>query len=384
MRNSWLWVWLAVVNPAQAGPAPMDSIERRAKLYLHACITAVLPPQLDLPEGIPPAAWNGTSCADPAFKLASSPAEPTPPAIRHSRIEFGTQWTDGFRVVVTDRLGRSWTGGPDSYPKVSPSPSFPVEQVQAAQQVAQDTFAQNYLRGCFLALSEMAADSPLTEEWEGRSCAEPSLNLPMPAAGQLLPQSVIHHRPKTEEGVEVVVTSASGQIHRLPEHSTPLPPPALRDTPAYQFGVRIAAMIGLAATLLFLTFVPGSRSAAVMGTVLGVPGGLLLWAVLRSPQLEWAGLLIAMVLLVWIGAGVLGSVPRLAYRAGRERWWEALGNSLIWALLPSPSLSFLYFMSAEQVFGVPYRSGWAALVILLAIVGFALSRRHRVGGVRRL
>lgn len=175
------------------------------------------------------------------------------------------------------------------------------------------------------------------------------------------------------------MTSALGQIHRLPEQPTLLPPPALSDTPAYQFGVWITAMIGLAATLLFLTFVPGGRTTAVIGMALGVPGGLLLWAVLRSPQQEWLGVLIAMVLLVWIGAGVLGSVPRLAYRATRERWWEALGNSLIWALLLTPPLSFLYFVSAGPVFSAPSRSGWTVLVILLAVVGIARSRRGHPG-----
>ncbi|GAA5501231.1 hypothetical protein Dxin01_00963 [Deinococcus xinjiangensis] len=377
MGKFWAWLW-CLLGLSLAAPHAMDADELSAKQYLHACINAVASLSLST-SSAQGSAWQGKTCDDPAFGLERSADQPIPKtAVKSSLVTFGPRWPqeslEDFEVSVTDQKNRTWKGSLSHYPKLPPRPLSPV-QLAAARQSALETLAQNYARQCFgytygLQTQEIAA-------LDGKSCAAiPALN--KRADPNDLPQSVIHARPDTADGVQVEVTSASGKIYRLPPQVTLLPVPEPPIKPWVHVVRWALVMLGIAVALAFLAFLFGGHPwLARIGLMLSFPAVVLLWGIWHDPPPIEALGYIAFWLFTWLLLGVLGALPRLAYRFEHERWWEALGNSLFWALLLSPWVAVYIFFDIESVSAAQQRSLWALGLISLALSVWGWLGRRR-------
>lgn len=254
--------------------------------------------------------------------------------------------------------------------------------LEAARRMALETAAQNYLRLCVTALSELEISGELGESWEGKSCADSALGLPVfnPEAPAVRSSSV-SLRPGTPEGFAVTVESVNGQTYRWPEDPSPAIAPV------------IWRLLGLAALGLCLTlyvwalhgFVFRLSSVPVLGPGLAalglLAGGLeavslpLLWAAWESELV-----VIPALLGLGLGGGLLVALPRLMYWWGHEPWWISVGLSLVacWALL-SVGYAALAVASLVGPGFIPSLPYWAAGVLgaayLAALVLAWLRRR---------
>lgn len=339
----WRWlIWLALLL-GSASAQTISSTELEAKRYLHACINAVAFAAIDSGMTKP---FDGQSCGNPTFDIARFfDGKSNTPAVATSWIEFGSAGLEDFKIEVTDKGGKTWTGSLGHYPKLpprTPSPLTPQQQAQA-QAAAYQVAAQNIARSCVTALEQYKVDSlerPKTE-WDGKGCVE--AGLAAASSGAAIEKSLITLRPETVEGYQVTVWPKEGEAVTMPEVLTAKPPkepspssPTLPQPLGLVLGCVLALLIG-GFTLLLTTFkLPSSRMVGGLG--MGLSTLLLATALLfpldccATTNDSWLpGIFSALGELarLLLAGTILLIPPRLAYWWGREAWWVSVGNGVL-------------------------------------------------------
>jgi len=214
---------------------------------------------------------------------------------------------------------------------------------------AWDTQAGRLLQECSGATEALRLDRPdALVSLDGKSCRDvPGLTL----VGPDTPMSVITLRPGTREGVQIEVTSRSGQVFRTLPQKTERSEEAPTG-PALSWWVRaVLCGVGLALLVAVVAVLPGHPALTWAGLALLLPGLGLLWAFSRHPptddgpaQVTW---LLADHLIWWLLLALSAGLTRHR-NVATESWAASFGAALVWSMPLSPALVLAVLTTFRQ------------------------------------